>query len=169
MEEEKVFKDILIRDSSILARIPLNSSQEYELSHAEFFDVRTGSRLKEIHPPMNSEDIKRGYSIETVLAGAIVESGCPVWMGYDTDPGKVTSILEIRQRKLDSVVADSILDQVRVIHGLLSKFVQAASMAKPEQKYWLSQQLLTFVRKFSGRELAELDEIADWLLKNIKK
>lgn len=152
-----------------MVKIPLDSAEEYEMSGADFFDVRTGTRLKEIHPPINHEDIKRGRSIERVLAQAILESGCPVWMGYDADPSKVTSILEIRQRKLDSVVADSILDQVRVIHGLLSKFVQAASHAKPEEKYWLSQQLLTFVRKFSGRELAELDEIADWILKNIKK
>jgi hypothetical protein len=167
MEDSAAFKHILIRDSTILARLPLE--EEENMASAEFFDVRTGVKLKAIHPPLKHQDLERGYIIEEPLAHAILDTGSAGWMGPDSDPNKVTSILEVRQRKLDSVVADSIIDQVYVIKELLDKFLSAAQQAKPEEKYWLSQQLLTFVRKFSGRELAEMDEIADWFLKNIKR
>jgi hypothetical protein len=168
MGDKTAFTHMLIRDSTILARLE-GESGHYDPASTEFFDVRTGVKLKNIHPPMTDQDLERGYTIEAPLAQAILETGSAVWTGPDSDPAKVTSILELRQRKLDSVVADSIIDQVRVIHELLKKLLLAAELVRPEEKYWLSQQLLTFVRKFSGRELAEMDEMIEWFLKNIKR
>jgi hypothetical protein len=78
------------------------------------------------------------------------------------DLSKVVNILEIRQRKLDAIVADSIIDQVRVIANLLHDFLTVADLAQKEERFWLSQQVLTLVRKFSGRELAELEDIVEW-------
>jgi hypothetical protein len=71
-------------------------------------------------------------------------------------------MLDIKQRRLDSVVADSILDQLRVVRDLLHDFLSVATQANSEERFWLSQQVLSLLRKFSGRELAEMEEIVQW-------
>ena len=43
------------------------------------------------------------------------------------------------------------------------EFLDAADHAQKEERFWLAQQVLTLVRKFSGRELAELEGIVEWL------
>ena len=74
----------------------------------------------------------------------------------------MVTILEARQRKLDAVVADSIFDQLRILTNVLHEFLDAADHSQKEERFWLAQQVLTLVRKFSGRELAELEGIVEW-------
>jgi hypothetical protein len=45
---------------------------------------------------------------------------------------------------------------------VLHEFLDAADHAQKEERFWLAQQVLTLVRKFSGRELAELEGIVEW-------
>lgn len=156
------FEYILIRDFCILVRIPRNR-KEQEGIEAEFFDVRTGVQLPAIHPELNSAELCRGYRISDRAAAMIVKAGQTI-LGLPTaDLSNVVSILDVKQRKLDSVVADSILDQARKICDLLHNFLQAADRANTEERLWLSQQALTLVRKFSGRELEELENVVEWL------
>jgi len=153
---------ILIRDGNVLVRVP-KGCREMDLAEPpQLFDVRTGVQLREIHPPLQISEIERGYLVPEEFAAAMIRSGNPVWKDPETDPGKVVTMLEVKQRKLDSVVADSILDQLRAIHGVLHEFLQLADVVHKEERFWLSQQVLTLVRKFSGRELAELQDIVDW-------
>lgn len=135
----------------------------------EFFDVRTGVQLKEIHPELQGGELDRGYAILEDHAAAIRKSGTSVLAGPSVDLSKVVSILEAKQRKLDSVVADSILDQLQVIRDVLDGFLSVSRTAGEEERFWLSQQLLSILRKFSGRELAELEEIVDWFRRRPKK
>lgn len=161
--------NILIRDFTVLARVPADSRERESWVGVEFYDVRTGVRLKEIHPPLRVEDLDRGYPLPDESAQTIIRSGSTGFLGPDADPSKVVSILDLRQRRLDSVVADSIFDQLRVIRDILDTFLRVADDAEQEERLWLSQQLLTMVRKFSGRELEELEEIARWFRSRPKK
>jgi hypothetical protein len=128
----------------------------------EFFDVRTGVQLREVHPPLQSTELNNAFLVADSVAESILKSGSATWLGPGVDLSKVVNIFEVRQRRLDSIVADSILDQVRVIRDLLQNLLDAAEGARPSERFWLSQQLLTFVRKFSGRELSEIEEMVDW-------
>jgi hypothetical protein len=163
MECRTDFEHYLIRDATVLARIPAGLFDVCETGAVKFFDVRTGVQLKEIHPPLTPADFARGHRIPEGFAISILKSGSPLGVDPCGDGAKVVPILEIRQRKLDSVVADSVLDQVRVIKNLLQEILNVGDMALPEERFWLSQQLLTLVRKFSGRELSEIEEIVEWL------
>jgi len=156
------FDHFPIRDSSILVRLPKKAFQSADVRGAELYDVRTGVQLREIYPTLDVQELQRAQTICAESAQAIMKSGVPAWVDPAADLSKVVSILDIRQRKLDSVVADSVLDQLRVIIGLLREYLEAAESAQPEEKFWLAQQLLSLLQKFSGRELAELREIVDW-------
>ncbi len=128
----------------------------------ELYDVRSGSHLKDIYPPFEATELKRGFRLSEETAVLILRNEC---LSPNKDHGgvaKVVTIVEARQRKLDAVVADSIIDQASVIGFLLQDFMNVARKATREERFWLSQQVLTIVRKFSGRELAELQEILDW-------
>jgi hypothetical protein len=165
MTEEDRHDFILIRDGSVLARVPREREDAESQFPIEFFDVRTGVQLKEIQP----DELARGYQLSAAQAAMIVKSGIPILTDPSADFSKVVSILGVKQRKLDSVVADSILDQLRVIKGILDDFLTIASSAQEEERFWLSQRLLPLLRKFSGRELAELEETIEWFRGRRKK
>lgn len=169
MTEEDHHDFILIRDGTVLARVPHERGDAENQFPVEFFDVRTGVQLKEIHPSFQREELARGYQLSEAQAGMIIKSGIPILADPSVDFSKVVSILEVKQRKLDSVVADSIFDQLRVIKGILQDFLTIASTAQEEERFWLSQQLLPLLRKFSGRELAELEETIEWFRGRPKK
>ena len=153
----------------ILVRVPIRQDEGPGESEARFFDVRTGVQLKGIHPPFTPEELERGHRLTEEHAHAIIKSGNTMMVSPLFDASKVVSILDMKQRKLDSVVADSILDQLQVVCGILSKFLQIAREAQEEERFWLSQQVLTALRKFSGRELEQLEEIMDWFTSRPRK
>ncbi|MEW6533860.1 MAG: hypothetical protein AB1473_23730 [Thermodesulfobacteriota bacterium] len=163
------FDHFLIRDSSILVRVLRKARQAGDVREAELYDVRTGVQVREIYPSLDVQELLRAHPISAASAQVIMKSGAPAGADPAVDLSKVINILEIKQRRLDSVVADSVLDQLRVIIGLLQEYVEAAESAQPEEKLWLSQQLLSVLQKFSGRELAELREIVDWFNSRPKK
>lgn len=150
-------------------RVPVRNDESVTESEPQFFDVRTGVQLKGIHPPFTPEELERGHRLTEEHARSIMKSGNTMLVSPLFDASKVVSILDMRQRKLDSVVADSILDQLEVVCAILSRFLQIAREAEEEERFWLSQQVLTSLRKFSGRELAELEEIMDWFVSRPKK
>jgi hypothetical protein len=162
MSDDEESKYVLIRDSSILVRVPQRSEVSEERPEAEFFDVRTGVQIKMIHPPLLDSELERGYALSRESANAIIDSGAKGWLGPSVDFTNVVSILEIRQRKLDTVVASSVLDQLRTITEILQEFLKVCETAQNEEKLWLSQQVLSLIGKFSGRELEELEEIIEW-------
>jgi hypothetical protein len=169
MDEENRYRYVLIRDSMVIARV-LDPVYAHEIfTEPAFFDVRTGVRLKEIHPPFHASELVKGYSLARELAETILAKGAPLGLEFVFDLSKVVSILEVKQRRLDSVVADSILDQVRRISDLLREFVAVAETADTEERFWMSQQVLSFVRKFSGRELEEIEEVVNWLRQGRKR
>lgn len=167
METDDGYDHILIRDATILVRFPKGTSDSENAS--EFFDVRTGVQLKRIHPSLQAVELDRGYLLSQEAGCAILKSGAPIISDPSADLSKVVTILEVKQRKLDSIVADSILDQLSVIAALLQDILDAASTAQKEERFWLAQQILPLIRKFSGRELAELEEIVDWFQTRQKK
>jgi hypothetical protein len=169
MTEEDRHDFILIRDGTVLVRVPHERGDEENRFPIEFFDVRTGVQLKEIHPSLQPDELSRGYQLSDAQAAMIIKSGIPLLLDPSSDFSKVISILEVKQRKLDSVVADSILDQLRVIKDILHNFLAIASTAQEEERFWLSQHLLPLLRKFSGRELAELEETIEWFRGRPKK
>jgi hypothetical protein len=158
MDDE--FEYLLIRDATVLLRVPCRHRDPE--ATAQFFDVRTGVQLKQIYPGLQQLELDRGYPISREIAGLILKSGAPASVDAGADPSKVVTILEVKQRRLDAVVADSILDQLRVISDLLVEILKVADNAHREERFWLSQQLLTLVRKFTGRELSELEEMVEW-------
>ncbi len=160
---------VLIRDGNILVRVDWESDADSESSGHEFFDVRSGVLLREIHPPLAEGELERGVPLPDDFAASIMNSGLYSTLDPNADATKVVSILEVRQRKLDSVVADSILGQLRVIKEVIQDFLNVAENAPKEERFWLSQQVLTLLRKFSGRELAELEEITEWFKKRPQK
>lgn len=166
MTDPEAYDYILIREATILVRVKRGIEDLDVLAGADFFDVRTGVPLRQIYPELQAVELHRGHKLSAEHAYGILR-----W-NHDA-PGfefnKVVNILEIKQRKLDSVVADSILDQLRVISDLLTEFLGAAEKAQKEDRFWLSQQVLGIVRKFSGRELSELQETVEWFKNHVKK
>lgn len=160
MAHEDDFDHILIRDATVLLRVPCGSENPEEA--AQFFDTRTGVQLKQIYPGLQQLEFERGYPISQDIAALILRSGVIKPREEGPDPSKVVTILEVKQRRLDAVVADSILDQLRMISNLLTEILKIADNAQREERFWLSQQLLTLVRKFSGRELSELEDMVEW-------
>ena len=169
MEAETSYDHILIRDAAILVRVPKGCREAAGEIAAELFDVRTGVQLKQIHPALQDMELRRGYLLSEEAARAILKAGTTVVLDGPADLSKVVTILDVKQRKLDAVVADSILDQVRVISDLLREFLEAADAAKKEERFWLSQQVLGLVRRFSGRELSELEELVEWFKSRPRK
>ncbi len=169
MDDRQKWAHILIRDAAILVRIREADGSFENPSRPEFFDVRTGVQLKEIHPPFAPDELKRGYPLTPEHAELVLAAGAPYGVRLDEDLSNVVRLLDVKQRRLDSVVADSILDQLRVINDLVKKFLDAAEEASGEDRFWLSQQVVSLVRKFSGREMAELRDIVDWFTKRQKK
>jgi len=153
---------VLIRDATILVRVCRGLAATEPEVPPEFFDVRTGVQLRQIYPAFHIDELQRGYVLPDGHAGAILKGGAPISGGPSIDPSKVVTILEARQRKLDAVVADSVFDQLRALTNVLHKFLDAADHSQKEERFWLAQQVLTLVRKFSGRELAELEGIVEW-------
>jgi hypothetical protein len=153
---------VLIREATILVRVPRGAVETSVEVVPEFFDVRTGVQLRQIYPAFQTDELQRGYILPDGHASAILKGGTPLTGGPSIDPSKVVTILEARQRKLDAVVADSIFDQLRMLTNVLHEFLDAADHAQKEERFWLAQQVLTLVRKFSGRELAELEGIVEW-------
>lgn len=156
------FDYVLIREATVLVRVPRNTAKTGAEVLPEFFDVRTGVQLRRIYPDFHPDELQRGYVLPDGHAGAILKGGTPLSGGPSVDPSKVVTILEVRQRKLDAVVADSIFDQLRILTNVLQEFLNAADHAQKEEKFWLAQQLLTLLGKFSGREIAELEGIIEW-------
>jgi hypothetical protein len=157
MSDNEQYDHILIREGTVIVRVPIGVRDLPDDFTPEFFDVRTGVQLKGIYPSLQTIELHRGHLLSEMAAESLLR--------YRTGAGaksKVVTMLEVKQRKLDSVVADSILDQLHIIVNILQKFLHAAENAHVEEKLWLSQQVLALVRKFSGRELAELEEIVDW-------
>jgi hypothetical protein len=167
METEEQYDHILIRDATVLVRFPKGIRDSDRAS--EFFDVRTGVQLREIHPSLQPVELDRGCLLSEEAASTILRSGAPIMIDPSADSSKVVTILEAKQRKLDSIVADSIIDQLRVMTLLLQEILDAASAAQKEERFWLAQQVLPLIRKFSGRELAELEEIVDWFKERPRK
>ncbi|MDQ7782378.1 MAG: hypothetical protein RDU20_05855 [Desulfomonilaceae bacterium] len=169
MNGDEHFDYFLIRDAGILVRISRVGGSEEKENPPEFFDVRTGVQIREIHPSLQEVELDGAHRLPEEFAGAILKSGAPILKGRSTDPSKVVNILDMKQRRLDTIVADSVLDQIRVIKNILTEFLHVADRAQPEERFWLSQQALTLVRKFSGRELGELEEMLDWFKNRPKK
>ncbi len=163
MNGEEYYDHVLIRDGAILARITCVDGNVREGAQPEFFDVRTGVQLREIHPPFQMSELARGARLPDEAVAVILGEGARFGAEGSVDISKVISILDVKQRKLDSVVADSVLDQLRLISNLLREFLRVADSAEREERFWMSQQVLTVVRKFSGRELEELQNIVEWL------
>ncbi len=159
---EENYNHILIRDATVLVRILTAEEKAGALDEVAFFDVRTGVRVRGIHPPLQATELEVGYRLTAESAACIIGSGVAQGMGDLLNSSNVVSILDIRQRKLDSVVADSVLDQLRVIINLLQSYLRVAEDAHAEERLWLSQQVLGLVGKFSGREMTELEEIVEW-------
>ncbi len=169
MGEHDQYEYFLIREDQVLVRLCRSGEPSGEPVPAELFDVRTGVRLKEIHPPFNVEELQRGNELAANQAEVIMKSGMLAVSDTTIDFSKVVSILELKQRRLDSVVAESILDQVRVVRDILQDLLNVAASSRPEERFWLSQQVLSLLPKFSGRELTELREILDWMKKRPRK
>ncbi len=165
IDAEIVYEHILIRDATILVRVSKNQGGAHQLEEARFFDVRTGVELREIYPPLQVAELKRGFIVSEACAASVLKTGIPIGASPDMDYTKVVNILDLRQRRLDALVADSIIDQVRVIKNLLTEFLDAAENAQKEERFWLSQQILSLVHKFTGRELSELQDIIGWIRK----
>jgi hypothetical protein len=157
--EKSQYEYILIREATILVRLPREACSIHDEIDADFFDVRTGVQLPRVYPKVDTLELQRGHVLTAVQAGAIIRDGVVRGMEVvKANPAKIVTILDMKQRKLDSVVADSVLDQVRRISEILKEFMEIADAAPKEERFWLSQQVLTLARKFSGRELLELEE-----------
>ncbi|HMK36670.1 MAG TPA: hypothetical protein VK463_16470 [Desulfomonilaceae bacterium] len=163
------YDHILIREATILVRVPEGTRELLEDRAAEFFDVRTGVQIPRIYPDLQAVELHRGYLLPKNHAAALIRSGAALDGNPSMDAAKVITILEVQQRKLDSVVADSILDQLRITVNLLQEFLSLADTAQKEERFWLSQQILGLIRKFTGRELSEIEEIVAWFRSTRKK
>ncbi len=162
MDVSKQYNYYLIRDASVLVKMCDEKDTCVSDLYFQLFDVRTGTQLKDIYPPFEPSELKRAFKLSVETAAIILKNEYLGTNNEANQTAKVVTIVEARQRKLDSVVADSIIDQVYVIDKLLQDFLIVARNAPREERFWLSQQVLTLVRKFSGRELAELQEIVEW-------
>jgi hypothetical protein len=162
MSVSKQYHYYLIRDAAILVKTANEPGSCASDSCYDLFDVRTGTHLKDIYPAFDPTELARGFKLSEETAAVILKSECLSKNRENNSAAKVVTIIEARQRKLDSVVADSIIDQIDIISKLLQDFISVTRKASREERFWLSQQAITLVRKFSGRELAELQEILDW-------
>lgn len=167
--DEGLYQYILIREATVLVRIKQANDEAQPQLTPELFDLRTGVQLREIHPAFEATELERGYRLSKEYAATIIAGGAPFGAELEPDRSNIINITDIRQRRLDAVVADSIFDQLRVISRLLNKLLQAAEDIRKEERFWLSQQALSLIRKFSGRELSELEEIVEWLGSRPKK
>lgn len=161
-DAEIVYEHILVREATILVRVVRDDKGVLLTEDARFFDVRTGVEVREIYPPLQDSELKRGFTLSEGCAASILRAGTPIWASPEVDYTKVISILELKQRKLDALVADSIIEQARVIADLLTEFLKVAKNAQKEERFWLSQQILSLVHKFTGRELSELQDVICW-------
>lgn len=152
----------LIRDAQVLVGIPRVLESTSDSEEPLFFDVRSGVQIPRIHPPLSCTDLERGYAVPPEFAASLIGIGIPSGASPAVDLSKVVSIVDVRQRKLDAIVADSILDQLRVITNVLRNFLAVADESPREERFWLSQQVLPLTRKFSGREIGELQQITEW-------
>jgi hypothetical protein len=150
------FDHILIREGTIIVRLPKGVRQLAKDLPIKLFDVRSGVELPGIYPNPQEIELKRGYLLSDRDATAILNYRAA------SKKSKVVTILEAKQRKLDTVVADSILDQLKLIIETLGEFSEIADNAAPEQRLWLSQQVLPLLPKISGREISDLKDIVDW-------
>jgi len=169
MNGEDIYDHFLIREATVLVRVPRETGDEREKREVEFFDVRSGVRIRELHPAFRNAELDRAHLLSPGHGAAIIKSGTTMLLPPWVDLSKVVSILDIKQRKLDTVVADSIIDQTRVVRDLLQGFLNVAATAENEERFWLSQQILPLLTKFSGRELAELEEIVEWFKSRPRK
>jgi hypothetical protein len=160
---------VFIRDGMIMARLSPDTRGDGMPSKADFFDVRTGVQLREIHPPLSKRDLERAVELSEEYALSLMSESSDVEPQGEVFFDKVVSLVEIKQRKLDSIVADSIIDQLSRIKDVLQSFLNAAAQAQDDERFWLSQQVLPLLGKFSGRELAELEELAEWFRTRPKK
>jgi hypothetical protein len=167
--DEGRYEYVLIRDATVLVRVKQPNHEAPNKLAPELFDVRTGVQLREIHPAFEASELERGHRLSRECAATIIAGGAPFGAELEANRSNVVNITDIRQRRLDAVVADSIFDQLRVISRLLNKLLQAAEDVPKEERFWLSQQALSLIRKFSGRELSELEEIVEWLKSRPKK
>lgn len=156
---------IIIREGAVIVRIIHEEDASTDEQFLEFYDVRTGVRLRKIYPPLQQVELEKGCRISADAACVIIRTSNPANELELSESSKVVTILEARQRKLDSVVADSILDQARLISNILRDFIDVADHCHKEERLWLSQQILSTVRKISGRELSEIQEIVEWFKK----
>jgi hypothetical protein len=163
------YDHILIREATILVRVPEGTREIREDPAPEFFDVRTGAPLRQIYPSLQAVELHRGYLLPKSHGAALIKCGAPVNSGPSEDASKVVTILGMKQRKLDMVVADSILDRVGLVVSLLQEFLDVANTVQKEERLWLSQQILSLMGKFSGRELSEIEEIVEWFKSRRKK
>lgn len=169
MTVSKQYDYYLIRDAAILVRTSGETGADTLDFYYELFDVRTGTHLKDIYPAFDPSELQRAFKLSEETASIILKSEHSSTSKENSSTSKVVTIVEARQRKLDTVVADSIIDQVDIISKLLQDFLSVTRRASREERFWLSQQAITLVRKFSGRELAELQEILDWFKKLPRK
>lgn len=165
MTDQTKCDHILIREGSILVRIMHSGDELADEQSIEFYDVRTGVRLRKIYPPLQPVELQKGARISHEAACVIIRTKAFTNENDLSESSKVVTILEARQRKLDSVVADSILDQARLISNILRDFLEVSDHCRKEERLWLSQQILSTVRKISGRELSEIQEIVEWFKK----
>ncbi len=162
MTEQTKNDHVLIREGAVIVRVISSSDNSADGLTYEFYDVRTGVRLRKIFPPLQQVELEKGCRITAEAASILMKSSRFNSDCDSSEASKVITILEARQRKLDSVVADSILDQARLIANILKDFVDVADHCHKEERLWLSQQILSTVRKISGRELSEIQEIVEW-------
>ncbi len=169
MQEQDKHNHLLIRDGAVLLRIQRDEEDRFRLETAEFFDVRTGVKLKTLLPELKETELRRAYKLTDESAWAIIKAGAATGAEPTVDLSKVVSILDVKQRRLDNVVADSILYQIEVIRDLLDQFLQVAKNARNEDRFWMSQQVLALLEKFSGREMAELEDLIEWMRSHSRK
>lgn len=165
MTDERKKDHILIREGAVIVRLIHSEDESPDGKTVEFYDVRTGVRLRKIFPPLQEVELERGCHITPEAACILMKCSSFREDDESSEISKVVTILEARQRKLDGVVADSILDQARFISAILREYVDVADNCSKEERLWLSQQILSTVRKISGRELAEIQEIVEWFKK----
>ncbi len=165
MTDQTKYEHILIREGAVIVRIVHSGDDSADEMSMEFYDVRTGVRLRKIYPPLQPVELQKGARISHEDACVIIRAKAFTKEKELSESSKVVTILEARQRKLDSVVADSILDQARLISNILRDFLDVSDHCRKEERLWLSQQILSTVRKISGRELSEIQEIVEWFKK----
>ena len=165
MTDDRKKDHILIREGAVIVRLIHSEDESPGTKTVEFYDVRTGVRLRKIFPPLQEVELERGCHITPEAACILMKCSSFREDDESSEISKVVTILEARQRKLDGVVADSILDQARFISAILREYVDVADNCSKEERLWLSQQILSTVRKISGRELAEIQEIVEWFKK----